>query len=377
MDEVLQKYYYDPKYGFTNVNNFHAKLKEMGYKYTKKQVNEWYKKQTVNQIYNKSQPKTRSSIIAFNAGECLQADLMDISKFKFKNSHYTFLLNVVDVYSRYVWSFPIKQKKAINIAPLLKQVYEEVKQIHPTFNGTLTTDTGNEFTNDAVKKLNKEYNRKHYTIVSADQNHPTITAIVERFNYTLWNLISKYTESVDNLNFIKVLPELIENYNNTKHTTIKAKPIDVFYKKDLPNMDLKISNVFKIGDYVRAKLHKKKVGAKAYDIKYTDVIYEVYKVEGTTHYLKNIETNRKSNMKYQYTDLLKIPNETINKEINNKKLELDEITKNNKTKRTLTREGLNVDKTQEKPTVFLNKRDIPTNNKRVRKPVVKYGEYTK
>ena len=67
MDEILQKYYYDPKYGFTNVNNFHAKLKEMGYKYTKKQVNEWYKKQTVNQIYNKSQPKTRSSIIAFNA----------------------------------------------------------------------------------------------------------------------------------------------------------------------------------------------------------------------------------------------------------------------------------------------------------------------
>ena len=86
MDTELHKLYYDPKIGFTNINSFYNKVKEKGFKYSRKEVNEWYKKQSINQIFSQIKPKIRSSIISFKSGECLQADLLDISKFKFKKT---------------------------------------------------------------------------------------------------------------------------------------------------------------------------------------------------------------------------------------------------------------------------------------------------
>ena len=52
---------------------------------------------------------------------CIQADLMDISRFKHHNSYYTFLLNIVVVDSRYAFSFPLKTKKPSDVVIPLKK----------------------------------------------------------------------------------------------------------------------------------------------------------------------------------------------------------------------------------------------------------------
>ena len=370
MNEKLKKLYYDPIKGLTNVNTFYQRVKEEKIKASFTQVKNFYENQPLNQIYKeKNKHETMSSIIAFNVGSCLKADLLDIKKFKFKNSNYKYLLNVVDVYSRFAWSFPVKSKTASEVLKHVEEVYKDVKQHVKTSPENLTTDDGNEFTNKLLESLNKKYNIKHYTIVSKGAPHPTRTAIVERFNRTLWNLIRKYTETIDTVKFIDVLQDLMKNYNSNIHSGIQAKPIDVYNKKTLPNTEINVAEKFKIGDYVRVKQKPKKICGKSYDIKYSRFIFEVVKIQGTGHILKNISTNRELQKPYQYDNLILVPKETI-KDINtNKQNEEYEIKKNESTKRKNLKEGLNINKDSGK--VEIPKRLIPNKSKRISNKVVK------
>src|SRR5690606_1784166 len=110
---------------------------------------------------------------------CLQMDLMDISKYSKYNHGYKFLLNVVDVYSRYAWSVPLKSKGATGVVEALEDIVAEVKKKGDTDNVTFTSDFGKEFNNHKVKEAFPDV--KHYVIDSSKSidGHPTTTGIVE------------------------------------------------------------------------------------------------------------------------------------------------------------------------------------------------------
>ena len=375
MEEQLKKLYSDPAKGLTNLKTFWERVKENKIKATYSQVKEFYQKEPTNQIYKEVKPKIRSSIMAFKVGEFIQADLMEIRKFKFKNSNFKYLLNVVDVYSRYAWSFPIKSKQSKEVALHLELVYEDIKKHEETSPQTLTTDSGKEFINKSVNKLNEKYNIKHYTIVSKGAAYPTRTAIVERFNRTLWGLIARYTETVDTFKFIDVLQDLIKNYNTNKHTGIQATPFDVYNKKQFPNQEIKVAAKFNIGDLVRIKEKKKKLGAKSYEIRFSRKIYKVVDNANASHKLYSIETNRTLQKKYQYDDLQLIPKDTTNIDNNNKEIEYNEIEKFETMKRKNKKEKLDVDEDTGK--IVIPKKLVPVRTKRESKPVKRYGEFTK
>ena len=52
-------------------------------------------------------------------------------------------------------------------------------------------------------------------------------SVVERFIRTLKNKIYKYMTSISKNVYIDKLDDIVGEYNNTKHRTIKMKPIDV------------------------------------------------------------------------------------------------------------------------------------------------------
>ena len=106
---------------------------------------------------------------------CLQADLMEIGRWSRFNNNYKYLLNIVDIYSRYAWSIPIKTKKPSEVALKLKPIFEKLKNNRMTF----TVDNGNEFNGDVNKLLDK-YNIKKY--VNDPESLQQHTHIVERFN---------------------------------------------------------------------------------------------------------------------------------------------------------------------------------------------------
>ena len=75
----------------------------------------------------------------------------------------------------------------------------------------------------------------------------------ETFIRTLKTKIYKYMTPVSKNVYINKLDDIVDDYNNTYHRTIKMKPADVKdntyidFKKDVNDKDPK----FKVGDHVR------------------------------------------------------------------------------------------------------------------------------
>ena len=84
------------------------------------------------------------------------------------------------------------------------------------------------------------------------------SVVAERFMRTLKNKIYKYMTAISKNICIDKLGNIVNEYNNTYHRTIKMKPIDVKdniyidFGKEVNDKDPK----FKIGDHVRISKYK-------------------------------------------------------------------------------------------------------------------------
>lgn len=250
MDEVY-KLFYNTQHGFKSFNALYEVVKEKGIKVPKKELKEWYDAQAVNQLTKTPKVHYNKIQSPYNAVGVLQMDLMDISRLSRENKNYKFIMNVIDVYSRYVWSFPLKNKEAGSVAVALKKVLEEIKKKFPDNTLTLTTDQGKEY-EGAVNKLCKEYEvARYFNDPNAVTAH-TITAVVERYHRTLLNKMRKFMTFNDSLSFIDELDSFTKNYNETIHSTLKAKPEDVYQGKVvIPKVEKEEIAPLEIGQLVR------------------------------------------------------------------------------------------------------------------------------
>ena len=108
------------------------------------------------------------------------------------------------------------------------------------------------------------------------------SAVAERFIRTLKSKIYKYMTSISKNGYIDKLDDIVDEYNNTYHTTIKMKPIDV--KDDTYiNNDKEINNKdpkFKVGDRVRISKYKN-IFAKGYMPNWSEEVFVIKKVKNT------------------------------------------------------------------------------------------------
>ena len=96
-------------------------------------------------------------------------------------------------------------------------------------------------------------------------NNEGKSVIAERFVGTLKNKIYKHMTAVSKNVYIDKLDDIVNEYNNTYHRTIKMKPVDV---KDNTYIDFKEETndkdpKFKVGDHVRISKYKN-IFAKIY-----------------------------------------------------------------------------------------------------------------
>ena len=84
------------------------------------------------------------------------------------------------------------------------------------------------------------------------------SVIAERFVKTLTNKIYKYMAAISKNVYIEKLDAIVRKYNNTYHTYIKMKPVNVKdntyidFKKEVSDKDPK----FKVGDHTRISKFK-------------------------------------------------------------------------------------------------------------------------
>ena len=172
------------------------------------------------------------------------ADLADMQLLSKNNRGIRFFLCVIDIFSKYAWVVRLKDKKGVSIATAFQSI---LKQSNRKPN-KIWVDKGSEFYSASFKQWLRD---KDIVIYSTHNEGKSVVA--ERFIRTLKSKIYKYMISISKNVYIDKLDYIVNEYNNTYHTTIKMKPIDVKDNKYI-NMDKKINNKdpkFKVGDRVR------------------------------------------------------------------------------------------------------------------------------
>ena len=77
-------------------------------------------------------------------------DLADLSDIKDENNNHSFILTVIDIFSRWAWAEPVKTKSGDDMVKALKAVFHRAGARRPN---KVQTDRGLEFYNRQVKEL--------------------------------------------------------------------------------------------------------------------------------------------------------------------------------------------------------------------------------
>ena len=233
----------------------------------------------------------RRKIIVNHIDEIFAVDLVEMQKFAKLNKGYRYLITCIDIFSKFAWVIPLKDKKGITIRNALEKIFKQKKSKF------LWTDRGTEFYNKQVQDLLNENNIKLYST----NNSEIKSAVIERFNRTFKNMMyKKFTEN-NNTIFYNILDELVNNYNNKYHSTIRMTPIEGSKKvnekkiKNIYNFEkTKKLGKFKIGDRVRISLEKN-IFEKSYETNWTEEIFEIYDIKYSNvpyYYLKDLNNEK-------------------------------------------------------------------------------------
>ena len=170
------------------------------------------------------------------------ADLADMQLVNKYNKGVRFLLCVIDIFSKYAWFVPLKDKKGVSIVAAFQSI---LKQSNRKPN---KIDKGSEFCNSSFKKWLQDND-----IVMYLTHNEGKSAVAKRFIRTIKNKIYRYITSISKNLYIDKLDDIGNEYNNTYDTTIKMKPIDVKDNTYI-NTDKEVNDKdpkSKLADYVR------------------------------------------------------------------------------------------------------------------------------
>ena len=144
------------------------------------------------------------------------ADMQSLSKY---NKGIKYLLCVIDLFSKYAWVIPIKDKKGTSIVNAFK-IFLSDSNRKPK---KIWVDEGSEFYNKFFQDFLKINIIEMYSKYNQRKS-------AERFIRILRNKISKHMTAISKNIYFDVLDDIGDKYNNTVHRTIESieiKPTEV------------------------------------------------------------------------------------------------------------------------------------------------------
>ena len=217
---------------------------------------------------------------------------------------FKYILTVMDGYTRYAWTVPLKDKKGETVA----NAFEEIMKKSKRKPNKLWVDQGKEFYNQYMYKIfkfknedilekdeNGEYKNHIYSVFNSGKN-----PVIERFNKTLTNKLWKQftvqenaeSGSKNHQKWLNILQKITSKYNNTIHRTINTTPSLASKNPSLVKIKEEIySNKkpkFKINDRVRIFKYKNKF-EKGYKGYWTKEVFKVTKINNTNPIMYTIQ----------------------------------------------------------------------------------------
>ena len=129
---------------------------------------------------------------------------------------YRYLLMVLDLFSKYGWIVPLTDKKGGTVTEAFRTIFKESRK--PQY---LWTDNGKEYYNKHLKELLEKDN---ITLYSAENEEKS--SVCERWNRTIKIKMWKQFTVQGNTQYLDILPKILKQYNNTKHSSIKMTPVE-------------------------------------------------------------------------------------------------------------------------------------------------------
>jgi len=326
---VIEKYYI--KYKYPNLDRLYNIMKEDEVNVTKKQIKEFLDTKAEKQITQQRKvfKGENGHITAFDKNELWQIDQFFLPKYYKKNRGYKYIFCVIDVFTRYVYCIPLKNKDNEDVIYALEKL---LKQNRPQ---KIMSDSDSVFTSRDFQKLMDDYDIIHETVPVGD--HESL-GIIDRFARTLKQRLTDIFLATDDTNWIDNIDDVIDDYNKTKNKGIldikpnkanssENKPLLVEYNR-LKSLKNRTIGDLKIGDKVR--VYTKKMMEKGTEPQYSNEVYTVETIRGKTIILNNQEKKRRN-------DLLLVPQ---NSENSNKKNIIKEATKKYQDELFLKRDGI-------------------------------------
>ena len=199
--------------------------KAKGLKVTEKIIKKYLTGQASYSLHKPARKHfTRNPTVVGGIDQQWQADLADMQAIAKDNNGVHYILTVIDIFSKFAWAIPVKNKGSKEMLEAFKNLLVKSKPRKPK---KLQTDAGKEFLNSEVQKFLKSEGIHHF-VSHSDQK----AAVVERFNRTLKSRIWTYFTAKQTNRYVDKLDDFVNSYNNSFHRSIKMKPSEVSPKDE-------------------------------------------------------------------------------------------------------------------------------------------------
>ena len=206
----------------------------------------------INEIYSKPPKKyfATNKTDVYHIDDTWSLDILDLKDYGSENNRrYRYVLVVIDNFSKFGWTSPLKNKNAQTI----KDSFEKIIISSKRKPNLIESDRGREFYNNIFQDF---LNKNNIKIYSRNSSYGAVFA--ERFNRTIRDLLKKIVFEQGDGNWIDVLQTITKQYNNRVHSSTKLTPIQAsmkknegFVYKNLLDKRKKIKPKYEVGNLVR------------------------------------------------------------------------------------------------------------------------------
>ena len=205
-----------------------------------------------NEIYSrgprKNYPTNKTNV--YYIDNIWSLDILDLKDYGPENNRgYRYVLVIIDNFSKYGWTVPLKNKNA----QTMKNFFENILINSKRSPNLIESDRGKAFYNNIFQDFLNKNDIKFYS-----RNSSYGAVFAERFNRTIRDLLKKPVFEKGNGNWIDILPTITKQYNTRIHSSTKLPPTQASLKKNegyvyinLLDKRYKIKPKFQINDLVR------------------------------------------------------------------------------------------------------------------------------
>ena len=202
------------------INNAYKYIQQYYINITKRAIAEFLKLQPSYQLTRPIKTKLSKPIIELAPNRRWQIDLLDVSNLSKYNKGYNYILNCVDVFSRFCWLRLLKSKFPKDIVKAMKTIFVEAT-IKPNI---VQCDNGTEFFAEFQEYLQNEHVKQLFN----DSYTPTQNAIVERCNKDIRKIINAFMMERNTNTYYDTIDQIQDAKNQTYNSSIHATPAEVW-----------------------------------------------------------------------------------------------------------------------------------------------------